>query len=94
VDLALGIFGAAVFTEPAIAEVKEVVRLIHREGYRVSEKLVSGIGCQASALAPHLLSVLPPETRHPFPGTCFIAAAVYPAFLSAEPALKYDGHCE
>jgi hypothetical protein len=37
-DLALGVLGAAMFAEPAIAEVKEVVGLIHCR--------VSGIRCQ------------------------------------------------
>jgi hypothetical protein len=37
---------------------------------------------------------LAPDTNYPAPGTRFIAGAVYLAFLSAEPALKYDGHCE
>jgi hypothetical protein len=35
-DLAFGVFGAAMFAQPAIAEVEEVVGLIH----------LKGIGCQ------------------------------------------------
>jgi len=34
--LALGIFGAAMFAEPAVPEVNEVVGLVHRGGCRVS----------------------------------------------------------
>lgn len=31
VDLALGVFGAAMFAEPAVTKVKEVVGLVHRK---------------------------------------------------------------
>lgn len=37
VDLAFGIFGAAMFAEPAVTEVEEVVSLIHRK---------KGVGCR------------------------------------------------
>ena len=36
VDLAFGIFGTAMFAEPAVTNVEEVVGLIH-EGCRVSD---------------------------------------------------------
>jgi len=34
VDLAFGIFGVAMFAEPAVTNVEEVVGLIHRAGAR------------------------------------------------------------
>jgi len=42
VNLALGIFGAAMFAKPAVTEVEEVVGLIHRK----ERCQVSGIRCR------------------------------------------------
>jgi hypothetical protein len=41
VDLAFGIFGAAMFAEPAVTKVEEVVGLVHGKGERVL-----GVGCR------------------------------------------------
>ncbi len=52
VDLAFGIFGAAMFAEPAVTNVEEVVGLVHRGGCQVPGVgyRVSGTRCQVPAL--------------------------------------------
>lgn len=85
---AFGIFGAAVFAEPAIADVEEVICLVHGAGTGARSQL-SGAGYQVSGVrhAPWLQPA--PDTRHPF----FTAFVVFPAFLSGARALKCDDHC-
>lgn len=57
VDLIFGVFGAAMFTEPAVTDVEEVVGLVHKKGvYQVS-----GVGCQVPS------AWLTPGTRYPKP---------------------------
>ena len=60
VGLAFGIFRAAMFAEPAVTNVEEVVGLVHYRG-------VSGAGCQVSA--GRVSSASQADTRHPTPGT-------------------------
>jgi hypothetical protein len=64
VDLAFGIFGAAMFAEPAVTKVEEVVGLVHgrKKGVGCQGK-VSGARCRVSVFHTRHLT---PDTRHPF----------------------------
>jgi hypothetical protein len=81
--LALSIFGAAMFTEPAVTEIEEMIGLIH--GKKGVGGWVLGVG--------RVLQHPTPYNLHPTPYTHSLIGAVYPAFLSDEPARKCDDHC-
>jgi hypothetical protein len=63
VDLAFGIFGAAMFAEPAVTKVEEVVGLIHRGGCQVS-------GVRHRMLASPAAFYPAPDTWHLTPFYC------------------------
>ena len=87
VDLMFGVFGAAMFAEPAVADIEEVIGLIHGQ---------KGVGCRVLGVGfANLIRRSKQRSLNPTPNPLHLfSGGAYPAFLSVAPALKFDDHCE